>query len=92
MSYRLLLLPDAEQDLDAHIKAGNKQQLKKIFALFEELKEHPQTGTGKPKLLKYRHAGVWSRRIDDKHRMLYTIEDRVVTVHVVALWGHYDDK
>jgi toxin YoeB len=92
MNYRLILLPGAEQDLEAHIKAGNKQHLKKIFALFEELKQHPQTGTGKPKFLKYRQSGVWSRRIDDKHRMLYTIENETVTVHVIALWGHYNDK
>ncbi|MDR3365717.1 MAG: Txe/YoeB family addiction module toxin [Prevotellaceae bacterium] len=92
MTYRLILLPDAEQDLEAHIKAGNKKQLKKIFALFEELKEHPQTGTGRPKLLRYQQAQVWSHRIDDKHRMVYTIENEAVMVHVIALWGHYDDK
>jgi toxin YoeB len=35
---------------------------------------------------------VWSRRIDDRHRMLYTIEDNIVTVFVISLWGHYGDK
>gem|GEM_PF-5704673 len=34
MTYHLILLPDAEQDLEVHIRAGNKQQLKKIFTLF----------------------------------------------------------
>jgi toxin YoeB len=92
MIYRLILQPAAEQDLDAHIKAGNKQLLKKIYHLFEELKQHPQSGTGKPKLLKYEEAGIWSRRIDDKHRMLYTVEDQTVTVFVISLWGHYNDK
>ena len=92
MSYRIILQPEAEKDLNAHIKAGNKRHLRKIYALFEELKEHPQTGTGKPKLLKYEQTEIWSRRIDDKHRMLYTIEDEKVTVFVVALWGHYGDK
>jgi toxin YoeB len=92
MSYRIILQPDAEKDLDSHIKAGNKLHLRKIYALFEELKEHPKTGTGKPKPLKYEQAGLWSRRIDDKHRMLYTIEDEAVTVFVISLWGHYDDK
>lgn len=92
MIYRLVLQSAAEHDLDAHIQAGNKQLLKKIYQLFEELKQHPQTGTGKPKLLKYMQAGIWSRRIDDKHRMLYTIENDKVTVFVISLWGHYDDK
>ncbi|MDR1981394.1 MAG: Txe/YoeB family addiction module toxin [Tannerellaceae bacterium] len=92
MIYRLILLPDAEQDIEVHVKAGNKKQLKKIFALFEELKQHPQTGTGKPKPLKYEKAGLWSRRIDDKHRLIYTIENEAVTVYIIALWGHYGDK
>ena len=91
MIYRLILLPDAEQDLETHIKAGNKKLLDKIFVLFEELKQHPHTGTGKPKLLKYR-VQVWSRRIDSRHRMVYTIENDTVTVHIMALWGHYNDK
>jgi toxin YoeB len=92
MSYRIILQLDAEKDLDSHIKAGNKRHLRKIYTLFEELKEHPKTGTGKPKPLKYEQVGLWSRRIDDKHRMLYTIEDETVTVFVISLWGHYDDK
>ena len=92
MTYHLILLPDAEQDLEVHIKAGNKRQLKKIFTLFEELKQHPHTGTGKPKSLKYQQAGLWSRRIDDKHRILYKIDEEVITVFVIALWGHYGDR
>jgi len=67
MTYRLILLPNVEQDLEIHIKAGNKKLLNKILVLFEELKQHPQTGIGKPKLLKYQ-VQVWSRRIDDRHR------------------------
>ncbi len=31
-------------------------------------------------------------RIDDKHRMLYIIDNNIVTVFVISLWGHYDDK
>ncbi|MDR0844717.1 MAG: Txe/YoeB family addiction module toxin [Tannerella sp.] len=90
MSYKLILLPDAEQDLDEHIKAGNKLLLKKIYRLFEELATHPDTGTGKPEYLK--HLSLWSRRINDKHRMLYKIDGYKVTVFVLSLWGHYDDK
>ena len=92
MIYRLVLLPNAEQDLEAHIKAGNLILIKKIYTLFEELKEHPQTGTGKPKPLKYEQTGLWSRRINDKHRMLYKIENETIIVFILSLWGHYGDK
>ena len=92
MNYQLTLSSEAEQELDAHIKAGNKQLLKKIFSMFEELQQHPKMGTGRPKPLKYQQAGLWSRRIDDKHRMLYSIDDDIITVFILALWGHYNDK
>jgi toxin YoeB len=90
MNFKLILLPDAEQDLDAHINAGNKTLLKKMYRMFEELKTHPSIGTGKPEYLK--HLSLWSRRIDDRHRMLYKIDGHKVTVFVLSLWGHYDDK
>ena len=35
MIYRLILLPDAEQDLEAHIKAGNIILIKKIYTLLK---------------------------------------------------------
>jgi toxin YoeB len=92
MTYTLVLEPQAKEDLQRQIKSGNKILLKKIYRLFEELKEHPQTGTGKPEQLRYEQSGIWSRRIDERHRMLYTIEDERIIVFVISLWGHYDDK
>ena len=92
MSYKLILQPKAEEHLEMHTKAGNKILLKRIYKLFEELKIHPETGTGKPHKLKHEKAGIWSRSIDDKHRMLYVIHNEIVTVFVISLWGHYDDK
>ncbi|MCL2072873.1 MAG: Txe/YoeB family addiction module toxin [Marinilabiliaceae bacterium] len=92
MTFFLELDIVAENHLERHIKAGNKILLKKIHKLFEELKNHPESGTGKPHKLKYKQAGIWSRSIDDGHRMLYVIDDDKITVFVISLWGHYDDK
>lgn len=92
MNYKLIIQPEAEIHLEAHIKSGNKILLKKIYKLFEELKVHPETGTGKPEKLKYQHKEIWSRRIDGRHRMKYVIENDRVIVVVISLWGHYDDK
>ena len=64
--------------------------LKKLNTLLNELREHPETGTGKPERLKY--IDKWSRRINDKHRLIYEIFDQIVTVVIVQAYGHYDDK
>ena len=92
MTYFVELSDKAEEHLNLHQKAGNKILLKRIYKLLKELSEHPETGTGKPHKLKYAKAGIWSRSIDDKHRMLYTIDNDKVIVFVISLWGHYDDK
>jgi len=39
-----------------------------------ELREHPFSGTGHPEQMKY-IPGVWSRRIDKKNRLRYTVID-----------------
>jgi len=92
MTYFVELSDNADEHLKAHEKAGNKILLKRIYKLLEELTEHPETGTGKPHKLKYGKVGIWSRSIDDKHRMTYVIHDEIVTVLVISLWGHYEDK
>jgi toxin YoeB len=55
--------------------------------LLEELTEHPFDGTGKPELLKYELAGLWSRRINQEHRLVYQVFDDVVVI--LSAKGHY---
>ena len=92
MTYTLELTKTALEDIEKHKKAGDKTLLKKIEKLLLELTEHPRTGTGQPKQLKHELEGLYSRRINQKHRLVYDIEDKIVTVHVISAHGHYDDK
>jgi len=57
----------------------------------EELREHPYSGTGKPEQLRG-YKNLWSRRIDKKNRLVYSVEEAVVTVYVISAVGHYNDK
>lgn len=92
MRYKLILMPEAERHLDEWRKSGQKKTLLKIAALFEELCEHPTTGTGKVEQLKGDLEGYWSRRINKSLRLIYRIEEDIITVFVVSLKGHYSDK
>ena len=92
MRYKLILMPEAERHLDEWRKSGQKKTLLKIAALFEELCEHPTTGTGKVEQLKGDLEGYWSRRINKSSRLIYRIEEDVISVFVVSLKGHYSDK
>ena len=56
-------------------------------SLIPELREHPYTGTRHPHQLRYLN-GIWSRKLDKKNRLLYTINDTTVVVFIVSAMGH----
>ena len=92
MKYELQYTSDFEKDKEKLRKAGEIKALQKLAILLLELAEHPTTGTGKPKLLSGNRSGQWSRRITQKHRLIYLIEEEKVIVLLLSAYGHYDDK
>jgi len=92
MSYTLEFTGTALADIEKHKKSGDKAVLKKIEKLLNELIEHPATGTGQPEMLKHELSGLYSRRINKKHRLVYSIDDQIITVYVLSAWSHYVDK
>ena len=92
MNYILEFSAKALEDIEKHKKAGDQSVLKKIRRLLNELMEHPLTGTGQPEMLKHELAGLYSRRINRKHRLVYAIENDKVIVHVLSAYSHYGDK
>ena len=73
-------------------KSGNKATIAKIERLLLELREHPTTGTGQVEALKDNLSGFWSRRIDKFNRMVYTIDEEIITVFIISAKGHYGEK
>jgi len=82
----------AIKDLQKHKKAGNKATINRITTIVTELQEHPYTGIGHPEQLKYSLAGFWSRRINQKDRLIYSVQEDIVTVEVISVMGHYGNK
>lgn len=91
MTYTLKFSEQALADIQRHRKAGDVKILRKLQKLLYELREHPRRGTGKPEKLKHDFAGLYSRRISSKHRLIYSIEDQIVTVYVLSASSHYED-
>jgi len=90
MSYTVTFSSKAEKQIEALERSGNQALLRKIVALSAELSANPRQGTGKPEMLKGDLAGLWSRRINREHRLVYSIDDATVTVCVVSTKGHYE--
>ena len=91
MSYKIKFLDNVSRDA-LRLKQEEPKSFAKLMKMVDELKEHPMTGTGKPEYLKHDKRGVWSRRITQKHRLIYKIHNHIVVVEVVSSYGHYGDK
>lgn len=90
--FRVVIAEIAILEIKSHIKSGNKPTIKKIEIILRELEIHPTTGTGKPEKLKYNFSGKWSRRLNQKDRIVYSIDENTVTVEVLSAFGHYAHK
>lgn len=66
----------------------DKKTLKRINELVKDIERNGvREGIGKPEPLRYRKA--WSRRIDEKNRLIYDIENS--NLLIIACKGHYED-
>ena len=66
----------------------DRKTLKRINALIQDIERGGYEGLGKPEPLSENLSGFWSRRIDDKHRLVYRITGGVL--EIVSCKGHYE--
>ena len=68
----------------------DKKTLKKINQLLKDIDRNAYEGIGKPEPLIGNLAGYWSRRIDDKNRIVYKVENNQIII--IQCGSHYRDK
>lgn len=91
MSYQLYFAPKFDTGIEK--LRASPVLLRKIDTLLDELEEHPTTGIGKPEPMKgFGNRSIWSRRIRQKHRLVYEIFEEDRRVEILSCYGHYDDK
>lgn len=68
----------------------DKKTIKKINELLRDIERNQFQGIGKPEPLKNDLSGYWSRRIDEKHRLVYKVNhDGIIEIYQCK--GHYND-
>ena len=90
--FRLKVTKIAQKDIEKHLKSGNKVSIRAIDKILEDLLQNPYEGYGNPEALKYEYSGYWSRKINQKDRLIYRVDEDIVTVFVISAMGHYSDK
>lgn len=89
LEYRIQFSEPADEDVKFWKMSGQKAAMTKISRLLMDMQQHPITGIGKPEALRFELSGKYSRRIDEKNRIVYEIdeEEKIITIH--SLRGHY---
>lgn len=72
-----------------YFQGQDKKMVKKINALVADALRNPFDGIGKPEPLRGNYSNYWSRRIDEKNRLIYAVEDDCIVI--ISLMGHYGD-
>ena len=65
----------------------DRKIVKKINELIKDIQRNGNEGIGKPEPLQHELSGYWSRRIDDKNRLVYKVSDNQITI--VACANHH---
>lgn len=86
---RIIFAEDAWEEY-LYWQLQDKKTLKKINGLLKAIQREPFTGEGKPEPLKNSTDGEWSRRINEKDRLVYRVSDEGILI--IQCRGHYNDK
>lgn len=87
--YRIVLAKGAQKD---------KEKVKQIPAMREKvdnllavLRINPWQNPPPYEKLKGDLAGMYSRRINREHRLVYQVYEKEKTVKILAMWTHYEN-
>lgn len=70
-------------------QSEDKKIRKRINDLIKDIQCNGHRGIVKPEPLRYMNGGWWSRRIDEKNRLIYRIKEQAI--EIIQCKGHYDD-
>jgi len=74
MSRDAVFHPEFVEDPRYRVKT-DRRVASRAFDLIEAILRNPFSGIGKPEPLKYLAPGTWSRRLTQKHRLVYLVRD-----------------
>ncbi len=86
--YKVVVTKQALKDFPKLTSAGLD---KKAKALIELLKESPFQNPPAYEKLVGDLDGLYSRRINIKHRLVYAVDEEKQIVKIVSAWSHYEN-
>lgn len=85
--YKILYHKRALKDIQFLKAAHLDKKAKSLIALIER---NPWIIPSEHEKLQGDLSGLYSRRINQKHRLVYSVDEETKTVRILSLWSHYE--
>ena len=86
VNYKVVYTKNAAKDI-SKLKAANLAN--KAQNLVELIKENPFQNPPPYEKLLGNLSGLYSRRINIQHRLIYEVLEDIKTVKIISMWSHY---
>ena len=88
VNYKVVYTKNAAKDI-SNLKAANLSN--KAQNLIELIKENPFQNSPPYEKLLGNLSGLYSRRINIQHRLVYEVLEDIKTVKIISMWSHYEN-
>lgn len=88
VNYKVVYTKNAAKDI-SNLKAANLAN--KAQNLIELIKENPFQNPPPYEKLLGNLNGLYSRRINIQHRLVYEVLEDIKTVKIISMWSHYEN-
>lgn len=79
MTRALVFDPNGWEDY-VYWQTQDRKTVRRVNALIADVLRDPFDGIGKPEPLRHVLVGAWSRRIDEKNRLVYYVTDENIVI------------
>ena len=88
VNYKVVYTKNAAKDI-SNLKAANLAN--KAQNLVELIKENPFQNPPPYEKLLGNLSGLYSRRINIQHKLVYEVLEDIKTVKIISMWSHYEN-
>lgn len=88
VNYKVVYTKNVAKDI-SNLKAANLSN--KAQNLIELIKENPFQNPPPYEKLLGNLSGLYSRRINIQHRLVYEVLEDIKTVKIISIWSHYEN-
>lgn len=88
VNYKVVYTKNAAKDI-SNLKAANLSN--KAQNLIELIKENPFQNSPPYEKLLGNLSGLYSRKINIQHKLVYEVLEDIKTVKIISMWSHYEN-